>query len=284
MCEAHRAVSGTVEIVAAILENVTQKEGGEPRREKGLADSKCVANLKVLGSDKSEFRMWNEKLINALAQAKGTEWRTFMRSLNRKLDVDRRILSNPEIQELDGADAMGSMEKAEENLYFVLVEKTEGDAALRVHSGEPGEGFSAYMRIYLWFAGTTGLALTEKTRMLMHPNPVKHVSEVAEALEKWAEQERTLRAHGEDYKLPAAFKVTALRLLMNCKREQFDTMEREAKANNGEKVCEGMFEDLFARIKEYAVQKRLDEIAKKESHKLEPDQVNWNEELNKVGK
>ena len=44
----------------------------------------------------------------------------------------------------------------------------------------------------------------------MHPSPINHESEIADALEKWAEKERTLRAHGDDYKLPAAFKVTAL--------------------------------------------------------------------------
>ena len=64
--------------------------------------------------------------------------------------------------------------EANEELYYVMVEKTEGDAALRVNSGEPGNGLAAYMRVYLWFSGTTGLALTEKTRMLMHPNPPKH--------------------------------------------------------------------------------------------------------------
>ena len=75
-------------------------------------------------------------------------------------------------------------------MFYVLVEKTEGDAALRVNSGEPGEGMQAYQRLYLWFAGTTGLALTEKTRALMHPSPVKHESEIADALEKWVEKER----------------------------------------------------------------------------------------------
>ena len=45
-----------------------------------------------------------------------------------------------------------------------MIEKTEGDAALRVNSGEPGKGLQAYMRVYLWFAGTTGMALTEKSR------------------------------------------------------------------------------------------------------------------------
>ena len=93
-------------------------------------------------------------------------------------------------------------------MYYVLVEKTAGDAALRVNSGEPGEGMQAYQRLYLWFAGTTGLALTEKTRALIHPIAAKHEGEIADALEMWAEKERTLRAHGDDYKLPAAFKVT----------------------------------------------------------------------------
>ena len=44
----------------------------------------------------------------------------------------------------------------------------------------------------------------------MHPTPVKHEHEIADALEKWSEQERTLRAHGDDYKLNAAFEATAL--------------------------------------------------------------------------
>ena len=38
------------------------------RKRKSLAESKCVGNMKTLGSDKAEFRMWNEKFINAIAQ------------------------------------------------------------------------------------------------------------------------------------------------------------------------------------------------------------------------
>ena len=66
----------------------------------------------------------------------------------------------------------------------------------------------------------------------MHPNPVKHEYEIADALERWSEQERTLRAHGDEYKLNAAFKVTALKVLMNCKKEQFELFEREARSKN----------------------------------------------------
>ena len=107
------------------------------------------------------------------------------------------------------------------------------------------------------------LALTEKTRVLMHPTPVKHEHEIADALEKWSEQERTLRAHGDDYKLNAAFKVTALRVLMSCKREQFEFFERESRTRHGDKLCDEMFDDLLARVKEYAQQRRLEEIMKR---------------------
>ena len=30
------------------------------RKRKSLAESKCIGNMKTLGSDKAEFRMWNE--------------------------------------------------------------------------------------------------------------------------------------------------------------------------------------------------------------------------------
>merc|ERR1711873_55771 len=99
--------------------------------------------------------------------------------------------------------------------------------------------------------------------MLMQPTPVKHEYEIADALERWSEQERTLRAHGDEYKLSAAFKVTALRVLMKCKSEQFEFLEREARAKHSHKVCVGMFGDLYSRAREYAQQRRLEELTRR---------------------
>ena len=89
-------------------------------------------------------------------------------------------------------------------------------------SGTPGNGVKAYMRVYLWFAGTTGLALQEKMMYLMRPVQTTNEHEIADALEKWSEQERTMKMHGTDYELGAACKITALRTIMNCRREQFE--------------------------------------------------------------
>ena len=65
-------------------------EGSHGR--KPLSESKCVGNLKNLGSDKAEFKSWNDKLINAMAQTLGTEWRGFMKNLNKALDQDRKVV------------------------------------------------------------------------------------------------------------------------------------------------------------------------------------------------
>merc|ERR1712023_568154 len=102
------------------------------------------------------------------------------------LDQDRRVLELRDVMQIDGVQDIGEIATVSENLYGILVEKSEGEAALRVNSGEPGDGIAAYMRIYLWFAGTTALALTERTQRVMSPNPVKHEAELADAIERWA--------------------------------------------------------------------------------------------------
>ena len=45
---------------------------------------------------------------------------------------------------------------------------------------------------------------------------------------------------------------------MSIKKEQFELMEREAKAQHGDKITEAMFEDLLNRVREYAAKRRLE--------------------------
>ncbi len=92
--------------------------------------------------------------------------------------------------------------------------------------------------------------------MLMHPEAQKKEEQCADALEKWCEQERLLNAQGEEYRLSAAFKVTALRLLMNAKKEQFEMMENEARSRAGDKVSDEVFAYLLNRVREYATKRR----------------------------
>ena len=50
---------------------------------------------------------------------------------------------------------------------------------------------------------------------------------------------------------------------MSHKRERFELFERESRAKHNDKVCEGMFDDLFSKIREYAQQRRLEELNRK---------------------
>ena len=94
--DAQAATLKVCENVAHIIGNM-QEHGHRRASRKPLAESKCVNNLKVLSSDKSEFKSWNEKLINATSQTFGVAWRQFMKALNRKLDQDRKVLSDEEL-------------------------------------------------------------------------------------------------------------------------------------------------------------------------------------------
>ena len=68
-------VRDTINQIQGRVDNMAQQSGGTQRRH-GILESKATANIKTLISDKTTFRSWNEKLINALAQALGTSWRT----------------------------------------------------------------------------------------------------------------------------------------------------------------------------------------------------------------
>ena len=148
--------------VVSVLESLTvhydNLAKGSQGSHKPLSEYKGVNNLKVLGSNKSDFQSWNGKFINAIAQGAGAPWRKFMNNLDKKLDQDRRTLTAQELDNIEGAEDITNKKDANEELYYVLVEETEGEAALRVNSGEPGEGIQAYMRVYLWFSGTSGQA------------------------------------------------------------------------------------------------------------------------------
>ena len=147
-----------------------------------MSESRCISNLKVLGSDKAEFKSWNEKLINAAPQSLGLLWRKYMRNPNKALDQNRKVLDDHQLNNIEGAEDMVDRDRAAEDIYYVLVERTEGEAAFRVNSTETGEGTEAYQKIYSWFAGTTGLALSERTRMLMHPERTSNCTQNAHAL------------------------------------------------------------------------------------------------------
>ena len=92
----------TLEDKTETLEMTSAQATPVERKRKSLAESKCIGNMKTLGSDKAAFRVWNDKFINAIAQTLGTPWRKYMRK--RKLDQDRKPLTSDELGKIEGAE------------------------------------------------------------------------------------------------------------------------------------------------------------------------------------
>ena len=116
----------------------------------------------------------------------------------------------------------GEMEQAgttytsiNEDLYTLLTDRTEGEAALRVRGCTPGSGCTAYMTIYKWFTGVSGQAIAERMKKIMSPTTPKSEGDIADAIERWVEAARVLENLKQEYKLPNPYKITALESLMN---------------------------------------------------------------------
>ena len=60
----------------------------------------------------------------------------------------------------------------------VLTDKTEGEDLTRVRAAAHGKGINAYINMYKWFTGTTGMAITERMKNIMHPGTPKNEHEI----------------------------------------------------------------------------------------------------------
>ena len=67
---------------------VVESLPGGGGRGRPLSENKSVSNLKMLGSNREEYKEWNDKLINSISMIKGTKYRNFLIGINRGLDID----------------------------------------------------------------------------------------------------------------------------------------------------------------------------------------------------
>ena len=83
----------------------------------------------------------------------------------------------------------------------------------------------AFQKVYIWYAGTSGLHLTIRLEHVQTPSPPRSNNDLANELEKWLEHVRQLAAYGDDYTLGWAFKITALQRIMAHNKEAFESWE-----------------------------------------------------------
>ena len=68
-----------------------------------------------------------------------------------------------------------SLNKLNEDLWWVLNEKLEGDDPRSKLKGlSDGDGVIAYQKVYKWYSAVTGATLSQKMSQAMNPDPPKN--------------------------------------------------------------------------------------------------------------
>ena len=103
----------------------------------------------------------------------------------------------------------------EQDLYYVLVEKTSGESAIKVKSVEEGKGIHAYFKIYWWFVKTSGIAIHDRSRKAMLPEAISKEENISTQLEAWEADNKVLQAQGKHYELNDHMKMIALEIMFS---------------------------------------------------------------------
>ena len=142
---------------------------------RGILENKSVSSLPMLGSDKLAFRNWNDRLVNIVSNIRPGS-RKILKAMMEFVDQE---IPGDFYDDWKETQESGEMEQAgttymsiDEDLYTLLTDRTEGEAALRVRGCTPGSGCKAYMTIYKWFTGVSGQAIAERMKKICRrPRP-----------------------------------------------------------------------------------------------------------------
>ena len=142
------------------------------------------------------------------------------------------------------------------DLYYVLVEKSTGESALKVKSVADGEGLQAYFSIYWWFVKTSGIAIQERSRKAMQPEPVSKEEKMIENIEAWEEDVKVVEMQGEGYKIPENVKLVALEILFSKFSNLYEAIERALNTDQKQNLVL-KYNAILSNLKSYAAKKRL---------------------------
>ena len=138
-------VQGAVDTIIKQNEDRATKGGGY--RKNNVLESKAVTNMKSIGSDKTGFRSWHEKLVNIMEQIRpGSRslFKALTRHVEHEVEEDFEDWIKNEVEYKDE----GHYKEINEDLYVLLMDKSETEALTRVRSCPAGEGLQAYRKVY----------------------------------------------------------------------------------------------------------------------------------------
>ena len=165
--------------------------GGGDKYKKGILEYKVVQDIKSLTGDKSQFRQWHQKLINALSTIHGNH-SEIIKDIEKAMDVGEKV-----DDVIHGLETKYDLTDFDKDIHCIMMDKCEGEAYDKIKGLQHKQGAEVYITIYRWFTEISGLGLAAQAYKAMNPDQAKKESEIEHTVDKWIERNRKLESHGK---------------------------------------------------------------------------------------
>ena len=265
--------------------------GGKP-----ILESKAIAGLGKLGSDKSEYRLWREKFENAMDQVRPGS-KTLLLVWGNKVMSDGIPMKEEGGFDVEAVEDW-SKEAADEDsdldldkwslirigkdLMAVLTDKCEGEARDMVkNASREDSGIEAWMKLHDWFTRISGMAMSDRRNRVMSPNQSKREEDIIHDLERWKREVREVETadenDGGEGKLPYTYKLSALKkLLVGRIQEQVRFKEAELQVTvkeRGEAKHKRIYEEIEREVHAYVRIAKLEKSRKEDAIPMDCDEI-----------
>ena len=198
------------------------------KHRRSILDFRSLPDVKMLehgggfltwaDSFRNVFEQFNRKprsLINLLGMLTVEQVEQKMKDIGTShVDVIFELFRDTgERSELEYSD----FEEMNMAIWAALVHKTTGEARKKVNNTGQGSGLYAYVRVWRWFTGQSTTTQAECRAKILHPDQVKKIELVADAIEDWERrlnlmEEKDLAGGEEESvaKTPDKYKTMAL--------------------------------------------------------------------------
>ena len=96
--------------------------GPQQHHKKGILEFKVIQNIKPLTGNRSQFRQWHQKLINAISTI-NEEHAEIIKSIEKAMDIGDKI-----DDALDDLDTHYLVDAFNKDMLCILMDKCEGEA------------------------------------------------------------------------------------------------------------------------------------------------------------
>ena len=193
---------------------------------KRLMESVAIGRMDKLGAGDEKqggrvYQLWNEKFQNTLGGLRRGA-RDVLEWAAARVDSAIDEMEFAAATDTTGQPFRLDLAEFSNELYEVLIDKTEGDAIARVKAGTKGNGLDAYRRVHRWYTMTTELGLTELRTRVMHPKPPKREEDTLLQLEAWErERQKLIDIEGPSGELPENYKRTAVLQILSGRIKEY---------------------------------------------------------------